>query len=57
MGRSGSASPRNPRFPIVHFDLQTAFRARVSIFKSGISGSEWHTPVSDRLFSRTATNR
>jgi len=32
-------SPRNPRFPIVHFDIQTAFRARVSIFKSGISGS------------------
>ena len=27
---------RNPRFLIVHFDLQTAFRARVSIFKSGI---------------------
>jgi len=35
-----STSPRNPRFPIAHFDILTAFRARVSIFKSGISGSE-----------------
>ena len=29
---SAPTSPRNPRFPIVHFDIQTAFRARVSIF-------------------------
>jgi hypothetical protein len=35
-------SPRNPRFPIYRVCLQTKFRARVSNFKSGISGSEWH---------------
>ncbi len=34
-----ASSPRNPRFPIYRFSSQTAFRARVSIFKSGISGS------------------
>ncbi len=32
-------SPRNPRIPIYRFCLQTAFRARMRIFKSGISGS------------------
>ena len=37
-------SPRNPRFPIVHFVIQSAFRARMSIFKSGISGSECECP-------------
>jgi hypothetical protein len=43
-GRGGAVrtSPRNPRFPIVHFDIQTSSRARVSIFKSGISGSGSH---------------
>ncbi len=34
-----STRPRNPRIPIARFDIQTAFRARMSIFKSGISGS------------------
>ncbi len=33
--------PRNPRIPIARFDIQTAFRARLNIFKSGISGSGW----------------
>jgi hypothetical protein len=32
-------SPRNPRIPIYQFSLQTAFRARTCIFKSGISGA------------------
>jgi hypothetical protein len=32
--------PRNPRIPIVRFDIQTAFRARMNIFKSGISWSD-----------------
>jgi hypothetical protein len=31
--------PRNPRIPIALFVTQTAFRARMNIFKSGISGS------------------
>ena len=31
--------PRNPRIPIACFDIQTAFRARMIIFYSGISGS------------------
>ncbi len=34
-----TVSPRNPRIPIYRFCLQTAFRARMRIFKSGISGS------------------
>jgi hypothetical protein len=34
-----SPSPRNHRIPIYRFCLQTAFRARMRIFKSGISGS------------------
>ncbi len=33
-------SPRNHRIPIYRFCLQTAFRARMRIFKSGISGSD-----------------
>ncbi len=36
---SESPIPHNPQIPIVLFDLQTAFRARMKIFKSGISGS------------------
>jgi hypothetical protein len=32
--------PRNPRFPIYRLCLKTAFRARMRIFKSGISGSD-----------------
>ncbi len=32
-------SPRNPRFPICRRCIQTTFHARMSIFKSGISGS------------------
>jgi hypothetical protein len=38
--RVGGGSPRNPRFPIYRLCLQTTFPARVSIFKSGISGSD-----------------
>jgi hypothetical protein len=34
-------SPLNPRIPIYRFRLQTAFRARMRIFKSGISGSDY----------------
>jgi hypothetical protein len=36
---AGTASPRNPRFPIYRSCLQTTFPARMSIFKSGISRS------------------
>jgi hypothetical protein len=32
--------PRNPRIPIARFDAHAAFRARMNIFKSGISGSD-----------------
>ncbi len=34
------ARPRNPRIPIALFVNQTAFRTRMNIFRSGISGSE-----------------
>ncbi len=33
-------SPQNPRIPILPFDIQTVFRARMSIFESMISGSD-----------------
>ncbi len=36
-----TGSPRNPRFPIHRRCLQTTFHARMSIFKSGISGSAY----------------
>ncbi len=36
--------PQNPRILIVRFDIQTAFRARMNIFQSGISGSVWEQP-------------
>jgi hypothetical protein len=49
--RSGTR-PRNPRFPIARFDIQTAFRARMNILKSGISGSVWNR-VENRLAYRT----
>jgi hypothetical protein len=58
--------PQNPRIPIVRFDIQTAFRARMSIFKSGISGSgdnelklESAMPGSSRMhiFSRAKSVR
>ncbi len=34
-----ATSPRNPRFPIYRLCIQTTFPARMSISKSGISGS------------------
>jgi hypothetical protein len=37
--RCVASSPRNPRFPIYRRCIQTTFHARMSIFKSGISGS------------------
>jgi hypothetical protein len=48
-----ACSPRNPRIPIYRFCLQTAFRARMRIFKSGISGSaRMREHYSDALISR-----
>ncbi len=38
-------SPRNPRFPIYRLCLQTTFPVRMSIFKSGISGSACDSKV------------
>jgi hypothetical protein len=43
----GVARPRNPRIPIALFVNQTAFRTRMSIFKSGISGSGSGTRLSN----------